>query len=669
MKRLSVRLQTVITAALITACLLPSLAITWLQLAVAPFPNLASEKSGPLAIAVGQELGHQRDLMRLFQQAIEAPGMPSLPPGFRGAVLLTGTGQVLSFWSELSYDWEPPESTTSGEPILLTRPPLTPTGLPGLAWAIALDQPDRYLVAEVDPAVWERIFTAYGVTNDLSAGLALPADAGERQVTPVDGEPLAVWVARRPGADGEQMLLLWGSLALAGLGVAISLVLGHLLAGRLLQPVQYLLRTSAVLRRGEQAVRSPAEGEGVPIELSRLVESYHTFLDWLTEIQHQAQNANQSLENRVAERTKELTERTVDLGYSRSTLYAVMESMTDGLILVTPDRRIRYVNRNTEALLQLGEAFFPGRAAQELYEAIARACDDPAATKQALQRPSSDTTGSSLLTVSQKGSGPARHLRWRTFKIRNASGVNLGLGHILTDVTREYEVDRLKSDLISTVSHEFRTPLTAIRASISSLLRPGVVWDEETREDFLQTISEESRHLQELIENLLDMSKIEAGVLRLNRYPVVVSRLVDDVLERLRPVYPHHQIAAAIPPRLPLVDIDPHRIEQVLLNLVDNAVKYGGESRVIHLAAESHEHEVWLSVTDQGIGIPAEHLPHIFERFHRIDTQLTRMTGGNGLGLAICRGIVEAHGGRIWAESELGSGSTFIVALPIAREE
>ena len=249
------------------------------------------------------------------------------------------------------------------------------------------------------------------------------------------------------------------------------------------------------------------------------------------------------------------------------------------------------------------------------------------------------------------------------------------------------ELDRLKSELLSTVSHELRTPLVSIKGYAETLLRQDVEWTEEQRREFLQSIHEESEHLRTLIEDLLQMSQIEAGRLRLSRQPLRLNRLAQRVVRKARQQARQHSIAANFSGDLPLVDADPKRVEQVLTNLIQNAIKYspdGGAIRVRGLAATarpSGEHDfpgsspshVVVAVADEGVGIPGEQGQLIFDRFYRIDGELARETGGSGLGLAICRGIVEAHGGRIWVESpgvivragDGGRGSTFYFSLPV----
>lgn len=227
------------------------------------------------------------------------------------------------------------------------------------------------------------------------------------------------------------------------------------------------------------------------------------------------------------------------------------------------------------------------------------------------------------------------------------------------------ELDRLKSELISTVSHELRTPLASIKGYISTLLRPDVSWDDGTRAEFLQIVAEESDRLQALIDNLLQMSRIDAGVLRINKQPVQLSRLAHKVARKARLRAPDHRVAVLFPNDMPEVAVDAAQMEQVLNNLVDNAIKYSAAGGRITIRGEVSDGNVMVSVSDDGIGISPQHLDRIFERFYRADTSQTKRIYGTGLGLSICRGIVEAHGGRIFAESTPGRGSTFTFVLPL----
>lgn len=230
------------------------------------------------------------------------------------------------------------------------------------------------------------------------------------------------------------------------------------------------------------------------------------------------------------------------------------------------------------------------------------------------------------------------------------------------------EMDKVKSQLISTVSHELRTPLASIKGYSTSLQRPQGKLDEHTRQEFLQIIEEEADRLSELIDNLLDMSKIEAGVLRVHKQPVQLERIVRKVLDQAKRRAPQCRFRMRFPADLPVVAAAPHRIEQVVHNLVENAAKYSPDGGRILVSGDVDGDRVVVSVSDEGMGIPAEHIERIFEAFYQVDSGIARRVGGSGLGLAICRGFVEAHGGEVWVESKPGYGSTFRFSLPLGLE-
>jgi two-component system sensor histidine kinase KdpD len=237
---------------------------------------------------------------------------------------------------------------------------------------------------------------------------------------------------------------------------------------------------------------------------------------------------------------------------------------------------------------------------------------------------------------------------------------------LLRDITREKELDKMKSQLLSTVSHELRTPLASIKGFATTLLRDDVDWDEESRREFLSIIDEESDRLTELISNLLDMSRIEAGTLRVEPEPTDLDPIFRETAAEFQLMTRAHQIRVHVPPALPPVMADPRRARQVLRNLVENAVKYSPEGGSITISAGVVNGRVRTSVADQGIGIGPEQLEHIFDRFYQVDSASTRSVGGSGLGLSICKAIVEAHGERIWVESQPDMGSTFHFTLPLA---
>ena len=233
------------------------------------------------------------------------------------------------------------------------------------------------------------------------------------------------------------------------------------------------------------------------------------------------------------------------------------------------------------------------------------------------------------------------------------------------------ELDRMKSELLSTVSHELRTPLGSIKGYATTLLTHGSKLRKDEQREFLEIIDSEADRLRELIENLLDMSRLEAGVLRIDRAPVRLGQIAREVTRKVHLAAPQHELLLAWPSEEvdPLVNADGKRIYQVIQNLLTNAVKYSPDGGEITLAGHCERRELVVSVSDQGLGMPAVELDRIFDRFHRVHGEMTRVIGGTGLGLAICKGLVEAHGGRIWAESEgEGKGSTFKFTLPLLSE-
>ena len=227
------------------------------------------------------------------------------------------------------------------------------------------------------------------------------------------------------------------------------------------------------------------------------------------------------------------------------------------------------------------------------------------------------------------------------------------------------EANRLKAELVSTLAHEMRTPLTSIKGYSTALLMEEATFDPETHREFLQIIDEECDVLQELIHDLLESSIIDAGLLRLEPQPVRLPRLVKGVVDGIANRNQKYRFLIDFPRDFPIVDADPDRIEQVLRNLLDNAVKYSPQGGLVVVRGEVREDEVVISVADQGVGIAPEHLNRLFEKFFRIKSALGRHVVGSGLGLPIARTIVESQGGRIWAESQVGQGSTFYFTLPL----
>jgi two-component system sensor histidine kinase KdpD len=225
------------------------------------------------------------------------------------------------------------------------------------------------------------------------------------------------------------------------------------------------------------------------------------------------------------------------------------------------------------------------------------------------------------------------------------------------------EADRLKSALLSVVSHDLRTPLASIKASVSSLLQSDVQWAAETRQEFLTAIDEETDRLTRLVSNLLDLSRIEGGALRPERDWYDVRELLETVIGRLQRTTSRHHLVLDVAPEVGAVALDYVQIGQVITNLVENAAKFAPPGSEIRVDAVRCDGAVELSVADQGPGIPPEERGRVFDKFYRIARPGERLPG-TGLGLAISKGLVEAHGGSIRAEEAHGGGARFVVTLP-----
>jgi signal transduction histidine kinase/putative methionine-R-sulfoxide reductase with GAF domain len=226
------------------------------------------------------------------------------------------------------------------------------------------------------------------------------------------------------------------------------------------------------------------------------------------------------------------------------------------------------------------------------------------------------------------------------------------------------EADRLKSELIAALAHDMRTPLASIMGYASALLLDDVEWDEETRAEYLGIIDQEASELQLMIQDLLESSIVDAGLLQIDREPTLIPRLVEGLVQQMSRRTANHRFVISFPGGFPIVDADPRRIEQALRNLLDNAVKYSPEGGLVVVRGQAAHDEVIISVADEGVGIAPEHLNRLFEKFFRVKSPLGYQVRGSGLGLPVSRTIIESHGGRIWAESELGKGTTIYFSLP-----
>lgn len=223
--------------------------------------------------------------------------------------------------------------------------------------------------------------------------------------------------------------------------------------------------------------------------------------------------------------------------------------------------------------------------------------------------------------------------------------------------------DELKSALMSAVSHDLRTPLASITASVTSLLDRDISWEEETRRDFLQGIYDEARRLNRLVGNLLDMSRIEGGGLHPEKDWYAVTEVIEAVVQRLEPRLAEHPVNIEVADDIPLILLDFAELDQVFTNLLENAIKYTAPGTAVTIEAKRVADHVQISVQDNGAGVPPHAIRRLFDKFYRVDKRSESQ--GTGLGLAITKGLVEAHGGTIWAENSRNGGLRVVFTLPI----
>lgn len=238
---------------------------------------------------------------------------------------------------------------------------------------------------------------------------------------------------------------------------------------------------------------------------------------------------------------------------------------------------------------------------------------------------------------------------------------------VLHDITKQKKLEAVRKDFVANVSHELRTPLSIIKGYAETLVDGHREIPIEDRDRFLRTIQRHTERLNSLLEDLLSLSRLESINPGLRREPSDFAQLVTGIVEdyRARPTGPDHPLNVSVDPRVGELFIDALKITQVFENLLDNALKYTPKGAHIDVSARLHETEIEVCVRDTGQGIPAEDLPHIFERFYRVDKGRSREKGGTGLGLSIVKHIVQLHGGRVWVESTLGQGTAFSFALPV----
>lgn len=344
----------------------------------------------------------------------------------------------------------------------------------------------------------------------------------------------------------------------------------------------------------------------------------------------------------------------LQIASEKKQLEYTLQSMVSGLLLISPNERIQLLNTAAAHVLGLEAKTAPGKLYKEIVANEEMREFFNAALKDDSELGKEFIIGDHFYQV-------------QTSRVRDEKRHNLGLLCIFNDVTELRNVERMKSDFVSTVSHELRTPLTAIKGFISTLLSDpdGEFYDHDTRMEFYGIIDSECDRLVRLISDLLNVSRIERGLpLHLNYDTVDVGPVLEKCVGTQRGYTTKHTLETAIPDGLPSVVADRDKLEQIIHNLVSNAIKYSPDGGNIVIGVSDEQDKLRFSIRDQGMGIPAEHIDKIFQRFHRVHQGDSQRVGGTGIGLFLVKSLVEAHGGVIWVESALGEGSTFFFTIP-----
>ena len=444
-------------------------------------------------------------------------------------------------------------------------------------------------------------------------------------------------LGKSEAAAGVAQLWFYRTLLIAGVLIVAGTLLAFFLANRIVEPLRQLTASTARMAGGDLNAKVSVSSRD---EVGVLAAEY----------------------NRMAERIRQL--RSSDMGkllVAQQTTEAAIDSLYDPVIVTDGEGCVTKLNPAAEEIFgsekentgkHVGEVARDVRIAGTVAEALES------------QRPVAGEGMSSVLPLAVDGS--ERAFRLRTTPMRDNGHHLLGAVTILEDITHLREIDLLKSEFIATASHELRTPLTSVQMGVHLLLEGalGELTDQQT--EVLQACRQDCERLDKLMRDLLDLSRIEAGESQPQLALISAKELLTTATNELRPQVEAKglELKVAVPVDLPPVSVDRLQIERVINNLVINALRHTKNGEVT-ISAEQRDNHVAISVADTGSGIPTEYLPHVFDKFVQVPDA---PTGGAGLGLTISKSIVEAHGGQISVQSQVGRGSTFTFTLPLAAE-
>jgi len=425
------------------------------------------------------------------------------------------------------------------------------------------------------------------------------------------------------------------------LGLILTGYIGYYLARRLTAPALRLFDAAQKVASGDMSVRVPVATSW--FDFDELVDLSRVFNQMVADLEKSQQ----------------------------SRLEALVQSMTDGAILADTAGKLVVINPAARQMLGLDMEARPSEIPLKALEALdllhlwEEALAHPDRVVRREIRLSPDTCLIAPNTAPEAQKDPRIIVASCTAARESASGAVVGIVTTLLDMTRERELQKMKEDFLASVSHELRSPLTAIAGFTEVLLEEENLTPRH--QEYVQIIDQNSRRLLRLINDLLDLTKLEAGMMRMSKTDIDLEAMVQKAIDLLSPLYTQKQldVTVEIPGRLPRVMADPDRIEQVLINLISNAIKFTPEKGHISVGAAYQNGQVKVWISDTGVGIASRDLDRIFDKYQQLENKWTYGIKGTGLGLPIAKQIIEAHRGRIWAQSEEGKGSTFTFALPV----
>lgn len=376
--------------------------------------------------------------------------------------------------------------------------------------------------------------------------------------------------------------------------------------------------------------------------------------------------ARKTAENELKLALSKLEVQYLEVERARSETRAILDATSEAMILISPENKFLWINRSFERLFSIKIKKVLNHSFNELLAHFERIFEDPSGLKDrfefAMQTGDTQYREIVLQKWPQK-----RELEIYSVRVQNRNKEHVGQLFVFRDVTHQREVERMKSEFVSLVSHELRTPLTSITGYTDMLLEGDAGDIKEEQAEFLQVIKRNTQRLTKLVNELLDVSRIEAGAIKLNLVPVDAATLVKEVVESIRPQIESKKqtIDVVFSENIPALMADANRITQILTNLISNAHKYTQEKGIITIKVHVENNKLCIDINDTGIGLTKDDQNKLFTKFFRSDNPDAKKIGGVGLGLWITRSLVEMHGGNITVSSIPGKGSTFSISLPL----